>query len=304
MNKKEKLIKKIERLWRQANLPEYLHRYGPKKFQSVFLAFCWFITQEYTRSYRRTQQYLMDNGFLVPHWTTIQKAVSRFTARVWSLLHRMSALVREPYIAAVDSTYFSLTNPSAHYLNRISQTYVSCPAKASVLVDTRTGISLACRFRARPAHDARDVPYLLRHATKLPKKLVADSAYDAEQNVFEPCHDRNIIAVVKPRKGWKEGFYRHKMRKHFDLRTYHRRPTVEGYFSRLKQRFGGNLRCRTARTQRAEVYARIILQNLSSFFQNFFYSALFRRCGSTGPRAYNTISRCQNACTDSAAFSR
>jgi len=64
------------------------------------------------------------------------------------------------------------------------------------------------------------------------------------------------------------------MRKYFDLRTYHRRPTVEGYFSRLKQRFGGSLRCRTARTQRAEVYARIILQNLSLLFKDFFYSTL------------------------------
>jgi hypothetical protein len=253
---------------------------------SVFLAFCWFITQEYTRSLRRTQQLLFELGLPVPHWTTIQKAARRFTARVWNLLHRLSLLDVEPYLAAVDSTYYSLTNPSAHYMRRIERTHVSCPAKLSVLVDTRTGTCLACRFRARPAHDARDVPYLLRHAVALPKKLVGDSAYDAEQNVFEPCHDRNIIAVVQPRKGWKQGFYRHKMRKHFDLRTYHRRPTVEGFFSRLKQRFGGNLRCRTARTQRAEVYARIILQNLSLLFKDFFYStrgratyeSIIRRC--------------------------
>lgn len=277
MNKKERLVKKVERLWRQANLPEYLHRYGPKKFQSAFLAFCWFVTQEWTHSLRRTQDLLFELGMPVPHWTTIQKVARRFTARVWSLLHRLSALEIEPYIAAVDSTYFSLSDPSWHYARRIDRVHVSCPAKASVLVDTRTGKSLACRFRARPAHDARDVPYLLRHTSILPKKLVGDSAYDAEQNVFEPCHDRNIIAVVQPRKGWKEGFYRHKMRKHFDLRTYHRRPLVENFFSRLKQRYGGSLHCRTARTQRAEVFSRLILLNLSSLFTDFFYSADERR---------------------------
>jgi hypothetical protein len=202
-------------------------------------------------------------GLAVPHWTTIQKAARRFTARVWSLLHKFSAMQQEPYLAAVDSTCFALTSPSWHYLNRIHQTKVGCPAKVSVLVDTRTGKALACRFRARLAHDARDVPYLLRHASRLPKKLVGDKAYDAEDNVFKPCFEHNVVAIVQPRKGWKRGIYRRKMRKHYQTKAYRRRATVEGYFSRLKQHFGGSLRCHSARTQRAEVYARIILQNLS-----------------------------------------
>lgn len=254
-------------------MPHYLHHFGPKKFKSAFLAFCWFITQDYTRSLRRTQHLLFELGLPVPHWTTIQKAACRFTARVWSLLHKLSAIGSQTYIAAVDSTYFALSNPSRHYTNVISQARVACPVKLSVLVDTRTGKSLACRFRARAAHDARDVPYLLKNTTCVPCKLVGDSAYDAEENVFKPCFDREIIAVVKPRKGWQSGFYRHKMRPHYNLKTYHRRPLVESYFSRLKQRFGGSLRCRTARTQRAEVYSRIILQNISSLIIDFFYSA-------------------------------
>lgn len=275
MKKKERLIKKVDDLWKKAKLPKYLHHFGPKKFTSPFLAFCWLVTQEYTRSYRRTQQYLFDNGFPVPHWTTIQKAVSRFTAHVWRLLQKVSAMIHESYIAAVDSTYFSLTNPSSHYLNRIKKTYVACPAKISVLVDTRTDKAISCWFRARPAHDARDVPRLLKHASILPQKVVGDSAYDAEKNVFEPCHDYNIIAVIKPRKGWNRGFYRQKMRKHYKKKAYNRRPIVENFFGRLKQRYGGSLSCRTARTQRAEIYARIILMNISLQITNFFYSAVF-----------------------------
>lgn len=270
MSKRKRLISKIQRLWKRAGLPQYLHRYGPKKFRSFFLAFCWFITQEYTRSLRRTQQFLFELGLPVPHWTTIQKASCRFPARVWRLLHKMSTCQEKSYLAAVDSTYFSLTNPSKHYLNVIHKSHVSCPAKLSVLVDTRTGKSLSCRFRARAAHDARDVPNLLRNAIILPKKIVGDSAYDAEENVFKQCFDRGIIAVVKPRKNVFKGFYRHKMRKHYKLTAYHRRPTVEGYFSRLKQRFGGSLRSRTARTQRAETYARVIIQNLTRLTNRLF----------------------------------
>ncbi len=39
----------------------------------------------------------------------------------------------------------------------------------------------------------------------MPRKIVGDSAYDDEFNVFKPCHDRNIIAVVKPYKTRKNG---------------------------------------------------------------------------------------------------
>lgn len=268
MTKRERLYRKILRLWKQAGLPAYLHRFGPKKFRSAFLAFCWFVNQQWAHSLRRTQQLLFELGFAVPHWTTIQKASARM-GRVLSLFHKLSVELKQSYICAVDSTGFSLTNPSRHYTN-IIHGKVRCPAKLSVLVDTRTSKALALRYRAKPAHDARDVPFLLRNAAVLPKKIVGDSAYDAEDNVFSQCFERQIIAVVKPRKGWRSGFYRHKMRKHYDLRTYHRRPIVEGFFSRLKQRFGGSLRCRSARTQRAEVYARVILQNLISAIHRLF----------------------------------
>ena len=268
MKKKERLYRKIIRLWKQAGLPAYLHRFGPKKYKSAFLAFCWFVNQQWAHSLRRTQELLFEFGFQVPHWTTIQKASARM-GRILSLFHKLSAEFKQSYICAVDSTGFSLTNPSRYYTN-IFQVKVSCPAKLSVLVDTRTSKALALRFRARPAHDARDVPYLLKNAAVLPEKIVGDSAYDAEDNVFKPCFSKHIAAIVKPRKGWERGFYRHKMRKHYDLRTYHRRPVVEGFFSRLKQRFGGSLRCRSARTQRAEIYARVILQNLSSVIHKLF----------------------------------
>lgn len=273
MEKKERLYKKIIRLWKQAGLPAFMHRFGPKKYKSVFLAFCWFITQKWSRSLRETQKLLFEFGFPVPHWTTIQKAVRRFSAEVWSLLHRLSIAEKASYICAVDSTGFSLTNPSRHYTNVISGK-VACPAKLSVLVDTKTGKSLAFRFRAKRAHDVKDFPYLLRTSPIKPKKIVADSAYDAEEKVFELCSDYSVTAVVKPCRNSKRGFYRKKARRHYDLRTYHRRAVIEGFFSRLKQRFGGSLRCRNARTQRAEIIARVIMQNILSTINRLFLQHL------------------------------
>lgn len=261
MKTRERLHKKILRLWKAAGLPAYLHKMGPRKYKSYFLAFAWFITQNWTRSLRGTQALLFELNLPVPHWTTIQKVANRFPLKVWRFLHTLTTLNDEPYICAVDSTGFSLSNPSRHYTNVIG-VKSRCPAKLSVLVDTRTSKALALRFRVKKAHDTCDFLDLLAQVRNQPRKIVADSAYDAENSVFEPCFERGIIPVVNPVKNRKRGFYRHKARKVFDFRTYHRRPVVEGFFSRLKQRFGGNLRCRTARTQRAEIYARVILHNI------------------------------------------
>ena len=147
--------------------------------------------------------------------------------------------------------------------------------KPSILVDTRRRKILAARFCALPTHAARDVAYLLARSPITPRKIVGDSAYDDELNVFKPCHYRNIIAVVKPYKTRKNGFYRHKMRKHYNLKTYHRRPTVESTFGALKQKYGGSVRCQTARMQRAEVFCRLILHNLSLSLSDFFNAPVF-----------------------------
>ena len=277
MKCRERLHRKILRLWKQSGLPDYLHRMGPKKYKSYFLAFCWFITQSWTRSLRGTQVLLFELGFQVPHWTTIQKAASRFSARVWSLLHKLTTIAEQPYICAVDSTGFSLSNPSHHYINRIN-----CRAKRfsklSVLVDTRTSKALALKFRSRPRHDTLDFADLLSQVSVHPRKIVADSAYDAEESVFEQCYERGILPIVKPCKNRKRGFYRHKARKDYDKRTYNRRPVVEGFFSRLKQRFGGNLRCRNARSKRAELYARVILHNIiSKMIRDFLHQYVIKK---------------------------
>ena len=268
--KRKRLVEKVKHCWERTGLPRYLHRYGPKKFESWYLAFCWLLTQKYTRSLRLTLVLLFEMRLPLPHWTTIQKAAQRWPLAVWQALQRLSAAVNEVYIAAVDSTRFSLTNPSLHYLNRIQQSFVPCPVHVSVLVDTRRGHILACRHRVRYAGDAKDVPYLLRHTPVLPAKLVGDAAYNVEKTVFRECDKRSVIAVIKHHRGRKRGRYRKKMRKHFHHRTYARRNIAESIIGKLKQRYGGSFRCRSARTQRAELYARVILLNLEDHIRRLF----------------------------------
>lgn len=52
------------------------------------------------------------------------------------------------------------------------------------------------------------------------------------------------------------------MKKYFDERAYHQRSLVETAFSCVKRRSGGSVNCRTARSQRAELYARFITNDM------------------------------------------
>lgn len=68
----------------------------------------------------------------------------------------------------------------------------------------------------------------------------------------------------------KSGFYRRKQHKKFRLKTYHRRSIVEAVFSRIKRLFGSTVRCRRARTIRAELFARFIAHNLTELLNRHF----------------------------------
>ena len=271
MREKPRLIQKVKQLLRRAGLPRWLHRFGPKKYEFWQHALVLLVKQECKQGYRRACNLLRELGHTVPTYSAVAKMACRLPASLWQRLLVATISFTAVAIAAIDSTGLSRSNPSYHYIRRIDRDGpVGRAVKLSILVDTRRRKILAARFRALPTHDVRDVKCLLKRTPITPRKIVGDSAYDDELNVFKPCHDRNIIAVVKPYKTRKNGFYRRKMRKHYDLRTYHRRPCVESAFGALKQKYGGSVRCHTARTQRAEVFCRLILHNLSLWLSDFF----------------------------------
>src|SRR3989344_1293206 len=266
-----KLVKKVKRLLRKAGLPRWLHHFGPKKFEFWQHALVLLVRQECKQGYRRACNLLASLGQVVPTYSAVAKMACRGPASLWQRLLVATIGTAPVAVAAIDSTTFTRSNPRQLYVPRIDREGPVCrPVKLSVLVDTARQKFLAARLRALPAHDVRDVKSLLQLCPVRPHKLVGDSAYDDEHNVFEPCYDRGIIAVVKPYKTRKNGFYRRQMRPAYNLKTYHRRPIVEGMFSTTKQNYGSIVRGHTARTQRAEIFCRLILHNISllSYFFN------------------------------------
>jgi transposase len=274
MTKEAKLVKKVKGLLKHAKVPRFLHRFGPKKYKfwQHFLAL--FVKQELNLSYRRVEALLSDFGIKVPTYSALCKCVKRLPLAIFRLLLNATIGLKSIAVAAIDSTGFTRTNPSGHYLQRIDRLKpIKQSVKLSVLADAKSHKILSARIRALPAHDIRDAKYLIGKTQVLPKVLVGDSAYDAE-SLHKLAFDKGFKTVIKPRRNVRRGFYRRKMQQFYSERIYHKRENVESTFSRLKQLHGGSVRCRTARTQRAEIFCKIIAHNLSIFldFSDFFNS--------------------------------
>lgn len=271
MAKETKLVKKIFRLFRRANVPRWLHKFGPKKYTLWQHLLALFLKQELNLSYRRACALLSDFGIKVPTYSALCKLAKRLPLAIFQLLLNATICLKSIAVAAIDSTGFARTNPSGHYLWRIDRHKpIKQSVKLSILADATSHKILSARIRALPAHDIRDVKYLISKTKILPKTLVGDSAYDAE-SLHKFAYLKGIRTVIKPRKNVRRGFYRRKMRRFYSEKIYHKRENVESTFSRLKQLHGGSVRCRTARTQRAEIFCKLIAHNLSIFwiFQTF-----------------------------------
>ena len=177
------------------------------------------------------------------------------------------------YTAAIDGSGYTRCNPSEHYLNRIDGQRPRVPVKLSIVVDTDSRRVLAARTRVQPVHDVRDVIGLVRQSAIRPLSIVMDKGYDSE-----PLHERldtlGIWSIAPTRKGCRRGMHRKRLRDAFPEGEYRQRNIVEAVFKSLKQRYGGHVRGRSARTIRAEIFVRLILYNITAQIQRLFLRTL------------------------------
>ena len=163
-------------------------------------------------------------------------------------------------VAAIDSTTLARSQPSYHYSKRIDRHKPpGIPVKLSIVADTRRKKIMAVQVHILPRGDVRDVKALLKEVR--PKTLVADKGYDSEK-IHELCNDLGIQTMIPARRTTRRGYYRKKSLERFEEQVYHRRELVEALFSALKRTLGSSIRCRRARTIRAEVLRKCIAYNL------------------------------------------
>ena len=270
MKKKERLENKVKRLIRQASLPRFLHRFGPKKFLLWQLCLGLLIKEVFRLSYRRAMKFLDEFYSINLHWTTLQKFRKRVPLSIWKTLLKCTA-DNSIAVAAIDGTSMQRHNPSMHYLKRVDQeNKISIPIYINVMVDVLKRKFVSLKHHAKKVGEMRDVRYLTEQHEKEIELILLDKLYDSEI-LHRYFRDRGTYSIVPVKKNWARGQLRKQLSNCFDYIIYWQRNLIESLFSALKRLFGNHLRGLTARTQRAEVYMRMIAYNLGARSIGIFY---------------------------------
>lgn len=270
MKAKTKLVHKVKFLLRKAGLPEYLHNKGPKKFYFWQLCLGLLVKEVYRLSYRRAASFLDEYYGVQIHWTTLQKCRKRVPLYVWQEL--LQCTIDDPIsTAAIDGTGLQRSNPSAHYLKRIDHdTKVTLPIMITAMVDVVQRKFVSVKHHIGRACEVKDVRYLIKQCRKEIELVLMDKAYDSEK-LHRFFRDKGIYSIVPVKKNWAKGQIRKQLKECFDYALYWQRNIIESLFSALKRLFGSILYSRLARTQRAELYMRLIAYNMRARLRFIFY---------------------------------
>lgn len=267
MKKEIKLVKKVKRLLKKLRCPRFLHKFGPKTYEFYEHLIALLIRHFCKLSYRRVVKLLDLLGMRCPSKSALQYTSKKLPTFLWNKAIELSSGGMH-YIVAIDSTGISRTNPSYHYLRRINGTLPKIPVKLSTAFDTRKKKFCAGKVRVLPAHDIKDIKFLVKQSK--PKIIVADKAYDANW-VHEFCVERNVEAHIPLRK-W--GKPKHKnmsprmiAAKKFRKKTYNRRSLAETSMFCLKQKYGASVSSKSAKTIKADLYGRMLCHNLFGAFK-------------------------------------
>lgn len=261
---------------RNARVPVYLHRFGPKTYTTWQHCKAWLLKEKHKCSY---QDFIDDFAPVyfdeVPDRSTLIKFVGRLPAWLKLRLTALSAGLDEAEYGAIDSTGLSRTNASQHYTKRIDREKpIKKPLKLSMYTSKRRILSF--RLRAKWRGDTKDVTYLLDHAPVLATTNCMDKGYDANY-IHAEFRDRGVYSIIPVRKKCRRGTYRKQMRDCFDYGQYWERNCGEYNNGSLKKRFGDYIRSVNFRAQHAEVAARIILHNLKAILARLFHRSLTDR---------------------------
>lgn len=270
-------------------LPSYSHGKSPHKFTLPQLAACLVLKEFFATDYRGIAAILEDTTDLrrvleltsVPHFTTLQKAATRLTARpaVRRLIMSTLAMARrfgiaaDPVrLAALDGTGFESRHVSRYFTERRNQDLARVPyarfPKAGILADTSNHLVITGIPALGPRYDIVHFKPALDAAAPVTgiMTLAADAGYDSEANhtYAREKHGIRLIAPAYSRR-WKtipRGRYRRQMYLRFPTKIYRQRWQIETVMSMLKRNFGSFLRARSYRSQCREILLRLVAHNV------------------------------------------
>jgi transposase len=222
----------------------------------------------------------------VPDHSTLVKFSLRLDANVmdrvlWAVAHMLCG---EGLTAAADSTGFSFSNASRHFVKRLRELDNDTDAadntrkrfaKASFAVDADTKMILACDCVDSRHADVKRFRFLVDDLVNGEfeiKYVVADKGYDAEYvhvDIRERLKAGSFIPIRKIEPARVEGsrvktsgFNRARMKFFFDETIYNKRSQVETVNSMIKRKMGDTVNGRTEGSRHKEILFRCIAHNI------------------------------------------
>lgn len=227
-------------------------------------------------SYRRFVEICNENNIQrmlclkkIPHFTTLQKFVSRTNKTVFETLvkacHKLLNL--KDIDASIDATGFSNTNPSHHYCKRINKN-VKNYTKTTFLTDNKTKLILDVKTVSDHTHDTMFFKPMIKELVSSLKLILADKGYDSKTN-RQYCSDNNIEVHIpfrqwsKTRKQeWNIPSKRMLAEKKFDQTKYNKRSTIESINSAIKRTLGSYVLARNTSQQQKQVTIKALTYNI------------------------------------------
>ena len=271
MKRKETLINKIKYLLKRAKAPKRLHRFGPKTYFLWQHVFALFIKANCRLSYRRTNKFLRNLGFVVGTKSTLQRYAYKLSLPFWQRILKLT-FKETGKIVSVDATGLEKTCASEHYIKRIDRKLKFGKGYHLSIAVSETSKILSLRLRKRYCSDIKDAKYLYKHLPNKPKIILFDKGYDAEW-LHKYFSQLNVRSIVPVRKNAVRGFHRLALKRDFPKKLYNQRNRVESVFHAFKAKFGSSVSSKSICSARTEVYCKAIIHNI--------FLILFRLLGQT-----------------------
>lgn len=281
-----KLIARTRAIVKHERVPKHWSKTCNERFDVHTVCVLYVLFQIECKDYRMFSSWLAIAPAFglpsVPHWTTLQKAFKRLPPRLLRKLVRLSGKCKDR-IAAVDPTYYQLTNPSKGYCRRIGRdSRRDKLRKVTVVVGTNKKKILDVFIRAKERHGMKDVPCIAKSGCFKGRTILADKEFDAEkfhQLVEDTGGTKSIVPLRKQNVPVHrtKGIHRKELKRKGIPKTYNKRNACESNNSAIKRKFSPVLRGKTFWQQARDLYGKCLAYNLMrdiiSLIKETFYKA-------------------------------